>query len=637
MSDFNIQKLKFLCQKVLPLVYDDSLSYYETLCKLTKTLNVVIDNINQLPEYIGKLISDEKLKEIMSTLFNKLEEQIASANEGTSKTATAPRNDGDLVWLDGMLYRITHDMIAGDQYVVGSNCAKVTIEEQIKNIYYADEELLSINGIIDGTDITTSGDTHTYISKIKIDNVMANVRDTIAQTLCTNLREDLTSEISNRQQADESEATARENADNTLQEQITDLQTIYTSAYIEKFGGKKDDPTFDNKTAYENAIANGITEIKLQAGTYYFSDIKLYSGISIKGDGQYKTFIMPLSTSTATNFIYLNDGPIAYCHFSDFCVQGNGISGQNGWGLIGIASGSANDGGMWYSNFENIITYDFLGHQMYMYNNNDQTIPNQFIIFNNCRFWGSTNSLDAVYINTGNQITFIGGQITLYDISKTSSDYYALYCKGDIVLIKTAIEYCCNGIAMAGETYLTYISPWFEGIRNVIKQVETGAYNSHLNIYGGEFRGISVTTEVFLNILQRFTANINGLSFLGSKITTGVIYGAGNEMGVKFDGCSGLEATTFVSGSVTKAVSDNAITIDNVSVPISLINGGTLKNIYGAKNTNYSWGNFKSYITVISDVTIDHTGNINTIHDTLTGGKSYVAEYIPEVNTWLIY
>lgn len=34
------------CYKILPLVYDDSLSYYEFLCKLTKTVNQLIDGFN---------------------------------------------------------------------------------------------------------------------------------------------------------------------------------------------------------------------------------------------------------------------------------------------------------------------------------------------------------------------------------------------------------------------------------------------------------------------------------------------------------------------------------------------------------------------------------------------------------------
>lgn len=128
-----IDSLRFWCNKILPLVYDDSLSYYETLCKIAEKLNEIINDMNNLPQYIADLISDEKLKEIMSTLLNNLQEQIASANEGVSKTATEVRTVGELVWLNGELYKITHNMIAGDQYVVDSNCEKITIEEWVNN------------------------------------------------------------------------------------------------------------------------------------------------------------------------------------------------------------------------------------------------------------------------------------------------------------------------------------------------------------------------------------------------------------------------------------------------------------------------------------------------------------------------
>ena len=47
MGNYNeLKHFKFWCQKVLPLVYDDSLSYYEVLCKVV--------------DYINKLIDDEK-------------------------------------------------------------------------------------------------------------------------------------------------------------------------------------------------------------------------------------------------------------------------------------------------------------------------------------------------------------------------------------------------------------------------------------------------------------------------------------------------------------------------------------------------------------------------------------------------
>lgn len=43
-----IDKLKYWCHKILPLVYDDSLSYYEVLCKTSAKLNEVIDSTNGL-------------------------------------------------------------------------------------------------------------------------------------------------------------------------------------------------------------------------------------------------------------------------------------------------------------------------------------------------------------------------------------------------------------------------------------------------------------------------------------------------------------------------------------------------------------------------------------------------------------
>lgn len=44
----NITPLQFYCHKILPLVYDDSLSYYEVLCKVQKKINELIENNNEL-------------------------------------------------------------------------------------------------------------------------------------------------------------------------------------------------------------------------------------------------------------------------------------------------------------------------------------------------------------------------------------------------------------------------------------------------------------------------------------------------------------------------------------------------------------------------------------------------------------
>ena len=49
---------RFWCQKVLPLVYDDSLSYYELLCKVVCKLNEMAENQNNLSDEIKQVAAD---------------------------------------------------------------------------------------------------------------------------------------------------------------------------------------------------------------------------------------------------------------------------------------------------------------------------------------------------------------------------------------------------------------------------------------------------------------------------------------------------------------------------------------------------------------------------------------------------
>ena len=49
------KELKYRCQKVLPLVYDDSLSYMELLCKVITYLNNCISDIDLLRQEIEDL------------------------------------------------------------------------------------------------------------------------------------------------------------------------------------------------------------------------------------------------------------------------------------------------------------------------------------------------------------------------------------------------------------------------------------------------------------------------------------------------------------------------------------------------------------------------------------------------------
>lgn len=47
--------LRYWCQKILPAVYDDSLSYYELLCKVVDKLNEVVEQTNSNSDAIVEL------------------------------------------------------------------------------------------------------------------------------------------------------------------------------------------------------------------------------------------------------------------------------------------------------------------------------------------------------------------------------------------------------------------------------------------------------------------------------------------------------------------------------------------------------------------------------------------------------
>ena len=120
--------------------------------------------------------------------INTLEEQIANANEKLSTTASAPRNVGDLVWLNGLLYRVTAPMITGDSYVVNSNCVKTTIEAElnteIQNRSNADTQL---QNSIDAESLARSNADNTLQGNIDAEALARSNADITLQNNINNL------------------------------------------------------------------------------------------------------------------------------------------------------------------------------------------------------------------------------------------------------------------------------------------------------------------------------------------------------------------------------------------------------------------------------------------------------------------
>lgn len=65
-----VDKFKFWCQKVLPTIYDDSLSYYEAICKMATYLNATIEQVNEFQKMIDALpetiLNSEKFQQMVT-------------------------------------------------------------------------------------------------------------------------------------------------------------------------------------------------------------------------------------------------------------------------------------------------------------------------------------------------------------------------------------------------------------------------------------------------------------------------------------------------------------------------------------------------------------------------------------------
>lgn len=55
-----LNTMRFYCQPILPLVYDESMSYYETLCKVVGQLNITSETVNKLNEGLTNEIADRQ-------------------------------------------------------------------------------------------------------------------------------------------------------------------------------------------------------------------------------------------------------------------------------------------------------------------------------------------------------------------------------------------------------------------------------------------------------------------------------------------------------------------------------------------------------------------------------------------------
>ena len=93
-----LKPFRYWCQKVLPLVYDDSLSYYELLCKVVDYLNKTMEDVDTLHDDVVNLhAAYVLLQNYVNTYFDNLDVQQeidnkldAMAQDGSLTTLLEP-------------------------------------------------------------------------------------------------------------------------------------------------------------------------------------------------------------------------------------------------------------------------------------------------------------------------------------------------------------------------------------------------------------------------------------------------------------------------------------------------------------------------------------------------------------------
>lgn len=168
-----LQPFRYWCQKVLPLVYDDSLSYYELLCKVVDYLNKTMEDVETLHDDVTNLhTAYEKLQGYVNDYFSTLDVQ-----EEINKKLDNMANSGELYEI---IRRYTDPIVNEQNDKINEQNDKIKVLKSRMDTFTAlpegstsnDAELQDIRVGYNGTIYNTAGDAvRTQVSELNSDLV----------------------------------------------------------------------------------------------------------------------------------------------------------------------------------------------------------------------------------------------------------------------------------------------------------------------------------------------------------------------------------------------------------------------------------------------------------------------------------
>ena len=446
--------------------------------------------------------------------INNLQEQIAAANEKLSTTATASRDAGDLVWLNGKLYIVTSPMIAGDSYVEGSNCEKVTIEDVIGNLALLDTVsksnlVAAINEVL-STLSTSIGDLALLDTTDKSSLVAA-----INEVLST-----LGSEIGDLATLSTTDKSSLVGAINELYTDISNIDTTENFADVKKYGAVGDGVT-DDSQAFTDAIASGL-EVYIPAGVYYLPNGITLTGTnkSLRGAGRGLTKIKTDGSHVAikcTALTYFNISKLSI----DTATNGIEMLNNTAWGsvedidIVNCTQGVYCHGEYFPTPTSDVIEIHFKSVSFHATSGSVKGFAFYCIgdiWLEKCMAQTNTTNGTALYVNTGvsalycDGCNFIGNAyaVVLDDANHPDSNLGGRPEKPHDIFFNNCLFDSSNYTAVWKKCYnINATGCWFGGSTHAGLLIQDGAININLDsceIHANSENGIWVAFSTFAQV-----------------------------------------------------------------------------------------------------------------------------------------